>query len=58
MSVKETLKKLAAAKDVRIGYSGKKKTMFVSGEDNKVKSFIRSRNLEGKSAYPFKFAQS
>ena len=39
-------------------YAGKTGTMFVNGEDKKVKSFIRVCNLKGKGAYPFAIAQA
>ena len=43
---------------VTAGYSGQTGTMYVKGEDSKVKSFIRKCNLKGKGYFPFKIAQS
>jgi hypothetical protein len=47
----------ANAYGVTATYSGSTKTMFIGGEDTKVKSFIRVCNLKGKKAYAFDFAQ-
>lgn len=58
MSAKNTFQDAATAYGVTAGYSGKNKTMFVSGEDAKVKSFIRVRNLLGKANNPFIIKQS
>ncbi len=48
------------AKNYGVGasYSGETNTMFVKGEDAKVKSFIRVVNLKGKEARKFKLAQA
>jgi len=43
---------------VNVSYSGATNTMFVKGEDAKVKSFIRVVNLKGKEARKFKLAQA
>ena len=48
----------AKAYGVDAAYSGGTNTMFVKGEDAKVKSFIRVCNLKGKKAYPFSLAQA
>ena len=42
---------------VNAKYSGQNKAMFITGEDTKVKSFIRICNLKGKGAYYFAVAQ-
>ena len=42
---------------VKANYSGGTNTMFVKGEETKVKSFIRVCNLKGKGAYPFSVKQ-
>lgn len=42
---------------VNAGYSGNQKKMLVSGEDARVKSFIRVQCLKGKNFYPFAFGQ-
>lgn len=55
---KQTFIENANAYGVKATYSGGTQTMFVSGEDAKVKSFIRVCNLKGKKAYGFNFAQS
>jgi len=47
----------AQAYGVTATYSGGTSTMFVKGNDQKVKSFIRVCNLKGKKAYPFEIAQ-
>ena len=39
-------------------YSGSTNTMFIKGEDAKVKSFIRVVNLKGKNARTFNLAQA
>lgn len=43
---------------VTASYSGATNTMFVKGENTKVKSFIRVVNLKGKEARSFKLAQA
>ena len=43
---------------VTAGYSNVSNTLFVSGDDAKVKSFIRVINLRGRDAYFFNIAQS
>jgi hypothetical protein len=43
---------------VTASYSVTTNTMFVKGEDTKVKSFIRVVNLKGKEARKFKLAQA
>lgn len=40
------------------GYSGSTNTMFVKGDNTKVKSFIRVCNLKGKGAYSFAVKQA
>jgi len=47
----------AVAYGVSANYSGGTQTMFITGEDEKVKSFIRVINLKGKDAKRFKLAQ-
>jgi hypothetical protein len=54
---KQTFISNANAYGVTATYSGSTNTMFVGGEDTKVKSFIRVCNLKGKKAYNFAFAQ-
>jgi hypothetical protein len=46
-----------AKNNLNVSYSGGSKTMFVKGNDEKVKSFIRVCNLKGSSYYPFKIAK-
>lgn len=55
---KETFIEQAREYGVTACYSGSTGTMFIVGEDSKVKSFIRVCNLKGKNAYGFKLAQS
>lgn len=55
---KQAFTQNANAYGVTANYSGGTNTMFVSGDDKKVKSFIRVCNLKGKKAYPFSLAQS
>jgi hypothetical protein len=55
---KEQFEAAAIKYGVKAGYSGKDNTMYVTGEDAKVKSFIRVRNLMGKSAYSYAIKQS
>jgi hypothetical protein len=43
---------------VKANYSGSTNTMFITGDDTKVKSFIRVCNLKGKSNYSFAIKQS
>ena len=47
----------AAKNNLNVSYSGGNNTMFVKGNDEKVKSFIRVCNLKGSSYYPFKIAK-
>lgn len=47
----------AASYGVNANYSGGTGTMFVTGDDKKVKSFIRVCNLKGKGNYKFAIAQ-
>lgn len=54
---KQTFISNATAYGVTASYSGGTNTMFISGEDSRVKSFIRVCNLKGKKAYTFNFAQ-
>ena len=54
---KQTFINNANAYGVTAAYSGGTNTMFIGGEDAKVKSFIRVCNLKGKKAYTFGFAQ-
>ena len=49
--------KNATAYGVTTNYSGGTQTMFVGGDDAKVKSFIRLCNLKGKKAYKYGIAQ-
>ena len=55
---KENLIQSATNYGVRASYSGSTNTMFVKGDDTKVKSFIRVINLKGKDARKFKLAQA
>ncbi len=45
----------AKAQGLEAHYSGKDNKMFVSGEDTKVKYFIRLCCLKGKKSYTFSF---
>ena len=47
-TTKKTIIDSAAKHGVTALYSGTDKTFYISGEDKKVKSFIRIRNLMGK----------
>lgn len=47
----------AVAYGVKANYSGKANTMHITGDDQKVKSFIRVCNLKGKKTYTFDIAQ-
>lgn len=49
---------IAANYGVKATYSGKDNAMYISGEDSKVKSFIRVRNLLGKNQHIFAIKQS
>ncbi len=55
---RNTFVTLAQRDGLTAGYSGKTSTMYVKGDDAKVKSFIRKCNLKGKGYFPFKVAQS
>lgn len=55
---KEQFVGIAANYGVTAGYSGKDNTMYISGEDSRVKSFIRVRNLLGKGFHSFAIKQS
>jgi hypothetical protein len=55
---KEIFKKQASAYGVKATYSGANKTMFIKGDDKKVKSFIRVCNLKGTKNLSFAIAQS
>jgi hypothetical protein len=55
---KEQFIGIAANYGVTAGYSGKDNTMYISGEESRVKSFIRVRNLLGKAAHDFAIKQS
>lgn len=55
---KQIFKNNAQAYGVNASYSGGTNTMFIAGDDTKVKSFIRVCNLKGKKAYKFNFAQA
>jgi hypothetical protein len=57
MSAKQQFAATAAANGVTAGYSGNTGTMYVKGDDKKVKSFIRVVNLKGKGHYPFPVKQ-
>ena len=57
MSAKQTFTQTAAQNGVSASYSGSTGTMFVKGDDKKVKSFIRIVNLKGKGHYPFAVKQ-
>lgn len=58
MSAKQQFTQTAAAKGLTAAYSGNTGTMYVKGDDEKVKSFIRVVNLKGKGFYPFPVKQS
>lgn len=47
----------AQKEGVTASYSGNTQTVYIKGEDSKVKRFIRLCCLKGTSFYPFKFAQ-
>lgn len=55
---KETFISIASSYGVNAHYSGKDNAMYISGEDSRVKSFIRVRNLLGKAAHDFAIKQS
>jgi hypothetical protein len=55
---KSTFISNATAYGVKANYSGANNTMFINGDDKKVKSFIRVCCLKGKSAFGFKIAQA
>ena len=55
---KQTFISQANSYGVKATYSGGTNTMFVKGEDTKVKSFIRVCNLKGKGVYPFSVKQA
>jgi len=48
---------IAANHGVTANYSGKDNTMYISGGELKVKSFIRVRNLLGKNQHMFSIKQ-
>jgi len=54
---KNTFIEKATNYGVAATYSGSTGTMYVSGKDHTVKSFIRVCNLKGKSTYNFGIAQ-
>lgn len=54
---KTEIQQAAIAKGVSASYSGKEKTMFINGDDSKVKSFIRNCNLKGKAYWNFLIKQ-
>jgi hypothetical protein len=54
---KQSFQAAAQQYGVKAGYSGNVKKMLVSGDDAKVKSFIRVQCLKGKNFYPFSFGQ-
>lgn len=58
MSAKQQFEQTAAQHGLVAAYSGNTGTMFVKGDDKKVKSFIRVVNLKGKGHYPFSVKQS
>ena len=51
-STKETLRNLAG-KD----YAGREKTMYLNGDEARVKAFLRKMNLKGKAYFPFALKQ-
>jgi hypothetical protein len=55
---KEEFIGIASAYGVNAKYSGKDNAMYISGEDAKVKSFIRVRNLLGKTQHLFAIKRS
>lgn len=55
---KSVFKNNASAYGVQANYSGASNTMFINGDDKKVKSFIRVCCLKGKGAFSFKIAQA
>ena len=55
---KQTFISNANAYGVSAVYSGVNNTMFIKGDDQRVKSFIRVCNLKGKKTYAFNFAQA
>lgn len=56
--MKKTFEQEARNYGVKAGYSGTERKMIVSGEDKKVKSFIRLQCLKGKGHWPFQFGQA
>ena len=55
---KEQFIGIATAYGVNAHYSGKDNAMYISGDDSRVKSFIRVRNLLGKNAHDWAIKQS
>ena len=55
---KEQFMGIATAYGVNANYSGKDNAMYISGDDSRVKSFIRVRNLLGKNAHDWAIKQS
>ncbi|GIV43942.1 MAG: hypothetical protein KatS3mg035_1065 [Bacteroidia bacterium] len=54
---KSEFAKNASNYGVSTHYSGSEKTMYISGDDKKVKSFIRVCCLKGKGAFRFSIKQ-
>jgi hypothetical protein len=57
MSQKQTIKDEAIAMGLIPSYSGKQAVMYFKGDDKKVKTFLRLKNLKGTKHLPFKLAQ-
>jgi hypothetical protein len=57
ISPKEKIQALATADNVHAHYSGREKTMFIGGNEARVKAFLRKMNLKGKAYVPFALKQ-
>jgi hypothetical protein len=56
-NLKQFIQTEAIKRELYVSYCGKSKTMFMRGNDESVKSFIRVCNLKGKNFLPFKVMQ-
>ena len=54
---KETLRKLAGKDNVETRYCGREKTMYINGDEARVKAFLRKMNLKGKAYFTFALKQ-
>lgn len=56
-STKETLRNLAGKDNVETRYAGREKTMYLNGDEARVKAFLRKMNLKGKAYFTFALKQ-